>query len=89
LFGFVTFYFDECINEERIPGYGESDPCEYSRMLTCKKSGLELFLALAAGPLGNLAAEKADQPKELAWLAGKACMKRENLKRYFRSCWGL
>jgi hypothetical protein len=27
---------------------------------------------LAAGPLGNLAAEKADRPKELAWRAGKA-----------------
>jgi hypothetical protein len=47
-------------------GYGESDPCEYSRLLTCEKSGLELSLALAAGPLGNLAAEKADRSKELA-----------------------
>jgi hypothetical protein len=47
----------------------------------CKKSGLELGLALAAGPLGNLAAEKVDWPKELAWRAGKACLKRENLKK--------
>ncbi len=48
--------FGEYISEERSPGYGESDPCEYSRLLTCKKSGLELCLALAADPLGNLAA---------------------------------
>jgi hypothetical protein len=47
------------LNEERSPGYGESNPCEYSRLLTCKKSGLELGLALAAGPLGNLAARKS------------------------------
>jgi hypothetical protein len=59
-------------NEERCPGYGESDPCEYSRLLTCEKSGLELGLAFAAGPLGNLVAEKADWPKELAWHAEKA-----------------
>jgi hypothetical protein len=64
--------FDEYINEDRSPGYGESDPCKYSRLLMCKKSGLELGLALAAGPRGNLAAEKADRPKELAWHAGKA-----------------
>jgi hypothetical protein len=38
----------------------------------CEKSGLELGLALFAGPLGNLAAEKADWLKELAWPAGKA-----------------
>jgi hypothetical protein len=60
------------IKEERSPGYGESDPFEYSRLLTCEKSGLELGLALAAGPLGNLAAKKADRPKELAWHTGKA-----------------
>jgi hypothetical protein len=60
------------INEERSPGYAESDPCEYSRLLTCKMSGLELGLALADSPLSNLAAEKADRPKELAWRAGKA-----------------
>jgi hypothetical protein len=52
-------------NEEGSPGY-ESDPCEYSRLLTCEKSGLGLGLALASGPLGNLAAEKVDRPKELA-----------------------
>ncbi len=72
MFCFVTFFFDEYINEERSPGYGVSDPCEYSRLLTFEKSGLELGLALAAGPLGNLAAEKADRPKELAWHAEKA-----------------
>ncbi len=38
----------------------------------CEKSGLELGLAQAAGPLGNLAARQADWPKELAWLAEKA-----------------
>jgi hypothetical protein len=64
--------FDEYINEERSPGYGESDPCEYSRLLMCEKLGLELGLALAACPLGNLAAKKADRPKELAWCGGKA-----------------
>ncbi len=63
--------FDVDMNEERSPGYGESDPCEYSWLLTCQKSGLELGLALAAGPLGNLAAKKADRPKALAWHAGK------------------
>jgi threonine synthase len=52
------------IKEERSLGYGESNPCEYSRLLTCEKSGLELGLALPA--------EKADQPKELAWRTGKA-----------------
>jgi hypothetical protein len=50
----VNSYFDlllsifyDYIKEERSPGYGESDPCEYSRLLTCEKSGLELGLALA------------------------------------------
>ncbi len=38
----------------------------------CKKSGLELGLAFAAGPLGNLVAKKADRPEELAWRAKKA-----------------
>jgi hypothetical protein len=37
-----------------------------------KTSGLELSLALAADPRVNLAAEKADRPKELAWHVGKA-----------------
>jgi hypothetical protein len=60
------------INEERSPGYGESNPFEYSRLLMCKKSGLELGLAFAAGPLGNLVAKKADRPEELAWRAKKA-----------------
>jgi hypothetical protein len=60
------------INEDRSPGYGGSDPCKYSRLLTCKMSGLEFGLALAASPLGNLAAEKADWPKELVWRVGKA-----------------
>jgi hypothetical protein len=60
------------VNEERSPGYGESDPCKYSRLLTYEKSCLELGLALAAGPLDNLAAEKANWLKELAWRAGKA-----------------
>jgi hypothetical protein len=87
LFRFITFYFNEHINERSL-GYGESGPWEYSRLLMCEKAGLELGLALAAGPLGNLAAEKADQPKELAWRAGKDCLKRENLKIYFRSFWG-
>jgi hypothetical protein len=64
--------FDAYINEERSPGYGESKPCEYSRLLMCKKSGLELGLALAAGLLGNLAAEKDDRSKELTWHAEKA-----------------
>jgi hypothetical protein len=64
--------FDEYINEERSPGYGESNRCEYSRLLMCEKSGLELSLALAVSPLGNLAAEKADRPKELAWRGEKA-----------------
>jgi hypothetical protein len=64
--------FGKYINEERSPGYGESDPCEYSRLLMCENSGLELGPALSAGPLGNLVAEKADQPKELAWRSGKA-----------------
>jgi hypothetical protein len=40
--------------------------------LRAKTSGLELSLALAASPRGNLAAEKADQPKEIAWHAGKS-----------------
>ncbi len=60
------------IQRRRSPGYLESDPCNYSRLLMCKKSGLELGLALAAGPLGNLAAEKAYRRKELAWRMGKA-----------------
>jgi hypothetical protein len=60
------------LNEERSLGYGESNPCKYSRLLTCKKSGLELGLAFAAGPLGNLVAKKADRPKELAWRTKKA-----------------
>jgi hypothetical protein len=64
--------FDEYINEERSPGYGESNPCDYSRLLLCEKSGLELGLVLDAGPLGNLAAEKADRPREQAWRVGKA-----------------
>jgi hypothetical protein len=51
--------------------YGESDPCQYSPP-TCEKSGLELGLAQAAGPLGNLAARQPDRPKEVAWLAEKA-----------------
>ncbi len=37
-----------------------------------KTSGLELSLALAADPRVNLAADKADRPKELAWHMGKA-----------------
>jgi hypothetical protein len=49
----------EYLNKERSPGYGESDPCEYSRLLTCKKSGLELGLAQAASPLGKLAERKS------------------------------
>jgi hypothetical protein len=64
--------FDKYLNEERSPGYGESDPCKYSKLLTCEQSGLKLGLALAAAPRGNLAAEKADRPKELAWYVGKA-----------------
>jgi hypothetical protein len=69
------------LNKEARAGYGESDPCKYSRLLTCEKPGLELSLALAAGPLGNLAAEKADRPKELAWQAGKA-LPEEGISRY-------
>jgi hypothetical protein len=64
--------FDEYIIEERSPVYGGSDPCKYPRLLTCEKSVLELGLALAACPLGNLAAKKADQPKELAWRGGES-----------------
>jgi hypothetical protein len=38
-------------------------------------------LALAAGPLGNLAAEKADLPKALAWRRGQGfCLKKELLR---------
>jgi hypothetical protein len=37
-----------------------------------KTSGLELGLALGADLWVNLAAEKADRPKELAWHVGKA-----------------
>jgi hypothetical protein len=44
-------------------------------------------LALAASPLGNLAAEKADQPKELAWRAGKA-LPEERKFQDLRRCWG-
>ncbi len=36
---------------------------------TCEKSGLELGLAQAAGPLGNLAARQTDQQR--ASLSGK------------------
>ncbi len=42
-----------------------------------EKSGLELGLALAAGPLGNLAAEKADRPKALAWRGGGGILPEE------------
>jgi hypothetical protein len=46
--------------------------------LRTKKSGIELGLALAAGPPGNLVAKKADQPKTLAWHGGGGfCLKRE------------
>ncbi len=47
---------------------------------SCAKS-LELGLALATGPLGNLVAEKADRPKELTWRAGKALLE-EGISRY-------
>jgi hypothetical protein len=77
------------LNEERSPGYGESNPCQYSRLLTYEKSGLELGLAQAAGPLGNLRPGKADWPKELARRAKKSATWRGNLKIEFRSCWGL
>ncbi len=50
----------------------------FQTLLTCEKSGLELGLALAVGPLGSLAAEKADRPKALAWRGGVGfCLKRE------------
>jgi hypothetical protein len=53
----------------------------------CEKSGLELGLAQAAGPLGNLAARETDR-QQLACLArGKALPQRGNLKRELRSCW--
>jgi hypothetical protein len=45
--------------------------------LRIKKLGLELGLALAAGPLGNLAAEKADRPKALAWRGGGGILPEE------------
>jgi hypothetical protein len=45
--------------------------------LRIEKSGLELGLALAAGPLGNLAAEKADRPKALAWRGGGRILPEE------------
>jgi hypothetical protein len=47
----------------------EARVMEKAILLTCEKSGLELSLAFAAGLLGNLAAKKADWPKELAWRA--------------------
>ncbi len=58
LVSFRYFLFLMLYNKERSLGCGESDPYEYSRLLTCEKSGLELGLTLAAGPLGNLAAER-------------------------------
>jgi hypothetical protein len=46
--------------------------------LRAKKSAIEPGLALAAGPLGNLVAKKADRPKTLAWHRGGGfCLKRK------------
>jgi hypothetical protein len=49
--------------------------------LTCEKSGLELGLAQAAGPLGNLAARQTDRQR--ASLSGKesATSERESQER--------
>ncbi len=58
-FSSVLSILYDYLNEERSPGYGESDPCVYSRLLMCEKQGLELGLVQAAGPLGNLAAKKS------------------------------
>jgi hypothetical protein len=76
------------LNEERSPGYGESDPCQYSRLLTCEKSGLELGQAQAAGPQGNLRPE-ADWPKELARHAKKCYLERESQDRIYKLLWPL
>ncbi len=77
-FSLLLFFRERYLDEERSPGNGESDPCEYSRLLTWEKSGLELGLVLASGPLGNLPAKKADRPKVLAWHGGGGfCLNRE------------
>ncbi len=85
-------YFLFCKNiymKKESPGYGESEPCQYSRLLTCKKSGLELGLAQAAGPLGNLAARKSWPAKRASLARRESAIWRKNLKIEFRSCWGL
>ncbi len=83
-FGSLLSILYNYLNEERSPGYGEINPCEYSRLLTCEKQGLEVSLALAAGPVGNLHPGKVDRPKELAWHAEKALpgegISRQNLE---------
>jgi hypothetical protein len=61
----------------------DSSQCEYSRMLMCRKSGIQLGLAsgLSCRPLDKLAARQADQPK-LQPGAEEICLKRE-LSRIF------
>ncbi len=52
---------------------------------TCEKSGLELGLAQAAGPLGNLAARQTDRQR--ASLSGKgesATSERESQERTWK-----
>ncbi len=46
------------------------------------KEKSELSLALAAGPLGNLAAEKADQPERASLAQGESTAWREKTSRY-------
>jgi hypothetical protein len=58
--------------------------------LRVKKSGIEPGLALAAGPLGNLVAKKADRPKMLAWHGGGGfCLKRELSRISYKKLGGL
>jgi hypothetical protein len=54
-----------------------------------EKSGLELGLAQAAGPLGNLVARQADRPKRASMARRESATWRGNLKRVLRSCRGL
>ncbi len=57
--------------------------------LTCKKSGLELTLAQAASPLGNLAARQSWPAKRASLAHRESATWRGNLKRELRSCRGL
>ncbi len=55
----------------------------------CAKSGLELGLAQAAGPLVNLAARKSRPAKRASLARRESATWRGNLKIKFRSCQGL